>query len=53
MKDLAIDCLETLKSRRHKGEGRKRTIVRIVRMRHVTGFPDFLPASMEVEEYEA
>ena len=52
LKDFTIDCLETLKSRRHKGEGRKRTIVRIVRMRYVIGRPDYLPRSVEVEEYE-
>ena len=44
MKDFAIDCLKTLKSRRHEGEGRKRTVVRMVRVGPI------LP--VKVEEYE-
>ena len=44
MRDFAIDCLKTLKSRRHEGEGRKRTVVRMVRVGPTL--------SVKVEEYE-
>ena len=52
MKDFAIDRLKTLKSGRHKAEGMKRTIVRIVRLSFALPHPDYLPGSVEVEEYE-
>ena len=44
MKDFAIDCLKTSKSRRHEGEEMKRTVVRMVRVGPI------LP--VKVEEYE-
>ena len=52
MKDYAIDRLKTLKSGRHKAEGMKRTIVRIVGLSFALPHPDYLPGSVEVEEYE-
>ena len=52
MKDFAIHCLKTLKPGRHKGEGRKRTMVRIVRLSFALPHPEYRPGSVEVEEYE-
>ena len=52
MKDFAIDRLKTLKSGRHKGEGRKRTMVRIVRLSAALPHSDYCPDPVEVEEYE-
>ena len=52
MKDFAIDRLKTLKSGRHKAEGMKRIIVRIVGLSFALPHPDYLPGSVEVEEYE-
>ena len=52
MKDFAIDRLKTLKSGRHKGEGRKRTMVRIVRLSAALPHPDYCPDPVEVEVYE-
>ena len=53
MKNFAIDRLKTLKSGHHiKAEGMKRIIVRIVRLSFALPHPDYLPGSVEVEEYE-
>ena len=52
MKDFAIHCLKTLKSGRHKGERRKRTMVRIVRLSFALPHPEYRPGSVEVKEYE-
>ena len=52
MKDFTIDCLKTLKSGRHEGGGRKRTVVRVVRLSVTLPHPDYGPGSVEVEEYE-
>ena len=52
IKDFAIDRLKTLKYGRHEAEGVKRIIVRIVRLSFALPHPDYLPGSVEVEEYE-
>ena len=52
MKDFAIGRLKTLESGRHKAGGMKRIIVRIVRLSFSLPHPDYLPGSVEVEEYE-
>ena len=52
MKDFAIDCLKTLKSGRHEGDGRKRTMVRVVRLSVTLPHPDYGPGSVEIEKYE-
>ena len=52
MKDFAIHCLKTLRPGRHKGEGRKRTMVRIVRLSAALPHSDYCPDPVEVEEYE-
>ena len=51
MKDFAIDCLKTLKSGRLEGGGRKRTVVRVVRLSLTHPHPEYSPGSVGVEEY--
>ena len=52
MKDFAIDRLKTLESGRHTAVGMKKIIVRIARLSFALPHPDYLPGSVEVEEYE-
>ena len=52
LKDFAIDCLKTSQIRRHEGEGRKRTTVKVVRLSSALPCPNYYPGSVEVEVYE-
>ena len=53
MKYFAIDCLRQSKIGRQEGKGRKRIMVRMVRLGVTLPHPYYCPGSVEVEEYEA
>ena len=51
LKDFVIDCLRTSQIGRRKGEGKKRTTVRAVRLSSALLRPNYYPDSGEVEAY--
>ena len=52
MKNLAIDCLKSLKKGGREGEERKKTTVRVVMLNSARSGPRCHPGFVKVEEHE-